>query len=177
MFPPRSPDHIAAPIQPAYNPDQTDGHELKMGDEIDADSKDWANSATQGLEGALAEAAISAVLVAAPPLLNSEAEIAAAENLEHSFDSHASEWFGRAVTRTGDWEAWRELVTRASRSKTWFEWSTGGDATYASLMKVGNDWLVVQFYKEGRNAGQFATAFRPNAGQLTAILRILKKAK
>ena len=54
-----------------------------------------------------------------------------------------------------------------------FAWDTGGRATVAHLARVEGKWFVVQFYKDGRYAGQLATAFVPNQAQLGSILRKL----
>ena len=54
-----------------------------------------------------------------------------------------------------------------------FDWDTGGRATVAHLARVEGKWFVVQFYKDGRYAGQLATAFVPNQAQLGSILRKL----
>jgi len=54
-----------------------------------------------------------------------------------------------------------------------FDWSTWGTATTAFLARIDGKWFVVQYFKEGAKAGQLATAFVPNQGQLRAFFRIL----
>ena len=49
-------------------------------------------------------------------LVHNEQCIRGTRGLEHSFDRHAHEWFGRAVARDTHLEAWTELIERAARS-------------------------------------------------------------
>jgi hypothetical protein len=91
--------------------------------------------------------------------------------LEHSFDSHAAQWFGRAVTRETHFALWRELIERAAASGRVFPWSSGTEATIAHLARIENKWFVVQFSRE---TGELVTAFIPNSSQLGAMLKLLK---
>lgn len=97
-----------------------------------------------------------------------------AEGLNHSFDRHAAQWFGRQVARETHFVAWRALVERAAASKTVFAWSTGAADTIAHLAYIDGKPFVVQFFKE---TGELATAFVPNQDQLGAMLRLLGRAR
>lgn len=91
--------------------------------------------------------------------------------LKHSFDSHAAQWFGPAVTRETHFALWRELIERAAASGRVFPWSSGTEATIAHLARIENKWFVVQFSRE---TGELVTAFIPNFSQLGAMLKLLK---
>jgi hypothetical protein len=41
--------------------------------------------------------------------------------LEHSFDEHAAQWFGRQVAKSTHLKAWQELIERVSRSTQVFD--------------------------------------------------------
>jgi Domain of unknown function (DUF4157) len=90
--------------------------------------------------------------------------------LDHSFDRHAAQWFGRRVTRDTHMEAWRILIGRAAASRSLFPWSTGASETIAHLAQIEGKYFVVQFYKE---TGDLATAFVPSSGQLREMFRLL----
>jgi hypothetical protein len=96
------------------------------------------------------------------------------ERIEHTFLEKAALWFGRPVSKTRDWVAWRQLIEYVANSKQVFRWSSGAHSTIAHLGRVEGKWFVVQFYEE---TGELATAFIPNSSQLEAMLRILKGAK
>jgi Domain of unknown function (DUF4157) len=96
------------------------------------------------------------------------------EGLNHSFDRHAAQWFGRQVARETHFAAWRALVERAAASKTVLAWSTGAADTIAHLAYIDGKPFVVQFFKE---TGELATAFVPNQDQLGAMLRMLGRAR
>jgi hypothetical protein len=91
----------------------------------------------------------------------------------HSFDSHAAEWFGREVSGIKDMKAWQGLIERATKSTKSFEWSSKGTPTIAHLARFDNKYFVVQFYKDGPNAGELVTAFSPGQDQLSRMLRLL----
>jgi hypothetical protein len=93
--------------------------------------------------------------------------------LDHSFDRHAAQWFGRTVSRETQYAAWRELVERVAASKQTFPWSVGAARTIGHLGKVEGKYFVVQFFEE---TGELATAFIPNASQLREMLKLLKGA-
>jgi hypothetical protein len=102
-------------------------------------------------------------------------KIAGTRGLEHSFSKHASEWFGRKVFDR-DQALWQELVEQAAQSGEIFDWSLkGGAQTIAHLARIDGKYFVVQFFKSGEHAGELATAFRPGADQLSAMLRRLGK--
>jgi hypothetical protein len=100
-------------------------------------------------------------------------KIAGTQGLEHSFDRHAAQWFGRAVEKSTHLAKWQDLIERAAKSSQVFEWSTGADATVAHLARIEGKNFVVQFFKTGPRAGELATAFIPNADQLAAMLKAL----
>jgi len=92
--------------------------------------------------------------------------------LEHSFDRHAEQWFGRPVTKTDKLGEWQALIERASRSKQAFEWSSGTTLTHARLARIEGKWFVAQF---DRSSGNLVTAFVPSNDQLSSMLRKLGK--
>jgi hypothetical protein len=94
--------------------------------------------------------------------------------LDHSFGSHAAQWFGRQVPHTTHFAAWRALVERGAASRTVFAWSTGAADTIAHLSYIEGKPFVVQFYRE---TGELATAFMPNPDQYRAMLRLLGRAR
>lgn len=93
--------------------------------------------------------------------------------LEHTWGEHAPEWFGREVRRSTHFEAWKALLKRAARSAQIFEWTTRGRPTIARLARIEGNWFVVQFWRDGQEAGELATAFIPNQAELGAMLRRL----
>jgi len=99
--------------------------------------------------------------------------IAGIRNLEHSFDEHAAQWFGRQVFKSRDMSEWQAIIEKAAGSKLRFNWDSEGTPTIAYLARIGNRYFVVQFFAEGEHAGELATAFAPNNGQLGAMLRAL----
>jgi hypothetical protein len=44
-------------------------------------------------------------------------------------------------------------------------------------MRIEGKWLLVQFFRDGPRAGELASAFIPNAGQLAAFLIKLMELK
>ena len=101
----------------------------------------------------------------------------AAERLDHTFDEHAPQWFGRKVMKSTDLEPWRDVIERASRSKKVFRWSTKGEKTVAHLARIDGKNFVVQYFAEGTLKGHLATAFRPGEAQMRGMLRALGKAR
>jgi hypothetical protein len=101
--------------------------------------------------------------------------IGGTRGLEHSFDRHAAEWFGREVLSASHLRQWQTLVERAALSSKKVDWSVGDAATIGHLARIEGKNFFVQFYKDGPRAGELATAFIPNQGQVTAILGILGK--
>jgi hypothetical protein len=93
--------------------------------------------------------------------------------LDHSFDRHAAQWFGRTVSRNTHMVAWRELVERVAASSQTFPWSTGAAKTIGHLGRVEGKYFVVQFFEE---TGELASAFVPNSRQLREMLKLLKGA-
>jgi RHS repeat-associated protein len=91
--------------------------------------------------------------------------------LNHAFDSHAAQWFGRAVNRRCDFAVFEQLVRRVARARRWFEWSSGGTPTYATLARINGEWIVVQITQA---TGELLTVFRPNPSQLRAMLRVIR---
>ncbi len=96
--------------------------------------------------------------------------------LNHSFDRHAHEWFGRAVSRERDMDKWRSLIEYATRNKKPFPWKTGDSQTVAHLVYRGapdKKWFMVQYFAEGERFGELATAFIPNASQRERALKLM----
>jgi hypothetical protein len=91
--------------------------------------------------------------------------------LDHSFDRHAAQWFGRVVPRDTHLALWRELIERATRSTQVFPWSTGAAKTVGHLARIDRKYFVVQFFEE---TGELATAFVPNGAQLREMLKLLR---
>jgi RHS repeat-associated protein len=100
--------------------------------------------------------------------------IAGTVGLIHSFDSHAAQWFGRQVRAGTHMEQWQALIEHAAASEKQVPWSTRGTTTVGHLARIDGRYFFVQFFTEGPRAGELATAFVPNQGQLSAILRLLK---
>lgn len=96
------------------------------------------------------------------------------EGLNHSFDRHAGQWFGREVSRLTHFESWRQVIARASASSQIFPWSVGADKTIAKLATIEGKTIVVQFFQE---TGELATAFVPTQRQLKQMLAVLAKMK
>jgi hypothetical protein len=64
---------------------------------------------------------------------------------------------------------------RAAASTQVVSWSLEGTRTTGHLARVDGKYLFVQFFAEGPRAGELATAFVPNQGQLGNILAALGK--
>jgi hypothetical protein len=94
------------------------------------------------------------------------------KGLDHSFDRHAEQWFGRPVTKTDKMGEWNALIERAAGSTKAVPWSSGSTLTNAHLARVDGKWFVAQF---DRSNGQLVTAFVPNNGQVGAMLNLLGK--
>jgi RHS repeat-associated protein len=93
--------------------------------------------------------------------------------LDHSFDRHAAQWFGRPVAKADKMEQWTGLIQRASGSSKVVPWSSGGTLTNAYVARIEGKWFAAQFDRE---SGELVTAFVPNRGQVGAMLRLLGKA-
>ena len=94
--------------------------------------------------------------------------------LNHSFDRHAAEWFGRAVRRGTDFEPWRVLLQQATLRGRRFAWSLRETPTIAHLLKTDSGYLVVQYSTEAGN--QLMSAFRPRGPQLREMLKLVRVA-
>ena len=97
------------------------------------------------------------------------------EELDHAFDRHAKQLFGREVFRNGDFGRFAHTVDQARKSALTFAWSTGSNETIAHLARVEGQYVVVQFYKNGPDAGKLATVFRPHSKQLGAIFDVMSR--
>ncbi len=86
------------------------------------------------------------------------------KSLNHSFDRHAEQWFGREVTKGAKIEEWRSLIERASNNKNVVSWRSGGKQTNAYLSKIDGKWFAAQYDKQGN----FVTDFMPNQKQMRA---------
>jgi hypothetical protein len=93
--------------------------------------------------------------------------------LNHAFDRHAGEWFGRAVTRAADFAPWKSLLEQAMKRGRRFAWSLRETPTIAHLLKTDSGYLVVQFSTE---TGQLMSAFRPRGPQLKQMLKMVRLA-
>lgn len=90
--------------------------------------------------------------------------------LDHSFDEHAPQWFGRAVFKSRDFGVWRSLIERAAQRTKVVPWSSSRTPTWAHIARIEGKYFVVQF---SRATGDLVTAFAPNNAQLGAMLRLL----
>jgi uncharacterized protein DUF4157 len=104
--------------------------------------------------------------------------------LDHSFDKHAHEWFGRAVNKGTHLAQWESLIERTVKSGKVFEWTLGADQTmghFATLTgKIGDVTLTTQrpfavfFFKSGPRAGELASAFVPTPSQVAMMKALFK---
>lgn len=114
-------------------------------------------------------------------------KIAGTRGLLHSFDRHAHEWFGlarNAVSKERHLGQWQHLVERAAESSKVFDWKLVKDEVTGHLAyfqgTIGDVTLqhgkhfAVFFYKSGPRAGELASAFVPDAGQLTQMLKLVQ---
>jgi hypothetical protein len=87
--------------------------------------------------------------------------------LDHTFDSHAADWYDRPVFRSTDYEPWRRLIERASQSNLVVEWELrGGRLTHGYLTNIEGRWFFAQF---DRATGVLATAHEAKGNQLRKI--------
>jgi RHS repeat-associated protein len=100
-------------------------------------------------------------------------QVAGTRGLEHSFSRHAHEWFGRPVSTSTHLQRWQSLIERTTKSGKQVPWMTSGEPTIGHLARVEGKFFFAQFYQRGPRAGELATAFVPNQGQLRAILELL----
>jgi len=96
------------------------------------------------------------------------------ERLVVTFDKHAAQWFGRSVSKSTHFDAWRQLIQRATTSNQIFPWSTGPFPTIAKMAEIEGKTFVVQFFQE---TGELATAFVPTQRELKHMLAALAKMK
>jgi uncharacterized protein RhaS with RHS repeats len=73
MFPPHSPGYIATPVKPKFNPDQMNRPDLKAGDIIDPETRDWADAAVLAFNKQLAEVGIHIAVTITPVMLEMSA--------------------------------------------------------------------------------------------------------
>lgn len=95
--------------------------------------------------------------------------------VNHSFDRHAAEWYGRSVTRGADFENWTRLVETttqtARQAGQTFNWTLrGGEAVTGHLAQVEGRWFVTFFFQGGSRAGELATAYGPSTSQAAQYL-------
>jgi hypothetical protein len=65
---------------------------------------------------------------------------------------------------------WKNIIERVSNSgKPFFD--SVGVKTVAHLGKIGDKYLVVHYYAEGPMKGLLASAYIPNAEQLSIMLK------
>lgn len=106
------------------------------------------------------------------------------KGLQHSFDRHASKWFGRKLTFTSKKQSpsyvreWKSIIEKVTTSGKQIDWSSEGAPTvghvaYVNLNNDGFKLILVQYYKggpkEGQVAGDLATAVIPNKNQLKDV--------
>ena len=96
------------------------------------------------------------------------------EGLNHSFDRHAAQFFGRTVNRETHFALWRGLVERGAQSSQVFPWTLGVNKTIAHLTFVEGKPFVVHFFEE---SGNLASAFVPSGRQLRSMLQLIALAK
>jgi hypothetical protein len=90
--------------------------------------------------------------------------------LEHSFDSHAAQFFGRSVGRATHFELWRKVVEQGAKSSLVFPWTLRGSRTIAHLATIEGKQFVVHFFEE---TGELASAFVPTTRQVRAMRRLI----
>jgi Domain of unknown function (DUF4157) len=94
--------------------------------------------------------------------------------VEHSFDEHASIWFGRNVTKKTHLPIWRKYIEIAQRSGKVFPSSLRGRDVVGHLSRIEGKWFAAYFDLE---TGELATAFMPRGEQLSTILRLIQGVK
>ncbi len=92
------------------------------------------------------------------------------KGLQHSFDRHSEEWFGREVSKEEKLDEWKKLIERAMGSNKVFEWSSGPTPTHAYLARIEGKWFVAQFHRE---TGELVTAFVRRNSAVSTMLRKL----
>ncbi|WP_239153930.1 hypothetical protein [Amycolatopsis sp. FDAARGOS 1241] len=65
---------------------------------------------------------------------------------------------------------WRSIIERAAGSSKVIPWSSGSAKTWAYVSRIDGKWFVAQF---DRATGDLVTAFVPNNGQISAMLRLM----
>jgi hypothetical protein len=90
--------------------------------------------------------------------------------VEHSFDEHAMQWFGGDPKKSVYLAEWQSLIERAAGSTKIVPWTSGSAQTWAYINRFEGRWFVAQF---DRVTGDLVTAFVPNSGQISAMLRLL----
>lgn len=85
--------------------------------------------------------------------------VAGTRGLLHSFDRHASRWFGRPVSVSRDLAQWEGVINRASRSSIRFLSRAEGTETVAHLARIDGKWIIVHFYAKGPRAGELLSAW------------------
>ena len=106
---------------------------------------------------------------------NCDPHLFPSDRLEHTFDEHAEQWFGRPVGKSTHLDSWTELVQRGAQTNKSIPWSSGGADTFLHVSRQDGKNFAVQFFAGGTRSGQLATAFVPNQDQLEAMLRALGK--
>ena len=107
-------------------------------------------------------------------LVHNACDIDGTIGLQHSFDSHAAQFFGHDVSAASDMAAWQRIVERGAQSRQVVPWSVGGSPTIAHLAQIDGKQILVQFFADGPRMGELATAFVPNQSQLSAIYALLR---
>ena len=72
------------------------------------------------------------------------------------------------------WDDFLFRIGRAgSKAQKVFPWSAGADRTYAILYWDPDQkaWLCVQFFRDGPNAGKFASVYSPSAEKVAEMMK------
>lgn len=90
----------------------------------------------------------------------------ASKNFDHSYDRHADEWAKRWGVKM-DHDEWLRILQEANRSSVESFMTLRGTRTLAKYARIdGNKPIILHWFAEGPNAGEFATAVIPNEAQV-----------
>jgi hypothetical protein len=71
--------------------------------------------------------------------------VAGTRGLDHSFDRHSAEWFGRPVSSSTHLQQWQALIEHTARSSVQVPWLLGGEPTIGHLARVQGKYFFAQF--------------------------------
>jgi RHS repeat-associated protein len=106
-----------------------------------------------------------------------------ASQFDHAFDKHAYQWYGMTkdamdAAKPQYVDQWLELMQKVYSSNDVIPYRLGtpkSPMTEAHLAFVDGKYVALFVYTEGKQAGQFASMFRPNARQVAYFMRYLGK--